>query len=206
MQYLKYIKNEWDVIVATPFTFIGLFILACIVVYVVAKWRYGKIVEVSKERYNLLKERYDAKSSQLEETINKIKSKELQTKNTKNNTNKESLEIDRIIKKIQALWQKYQKNSKSMWKYGGVVISTKPFTTTPVQFKCVFPKLHQEALKDSESIKVKEFYYKTEDIELIYKELRSHGAKDFELVQQWESLVAELLKQGNPLRSHNTVK
>lgn len=119
------------------------------------------------------------------------------------NSGEELLEIDRILKKLQDFWQEYQKNSGSSWKHGGVVIKTNPFTTALVQFKCVFPKLHQEILKDSEPIKVRELYYKIEDIELIYEELRSNRAKDFKIVKQWEALVSDVLKEGNPLKTHN---
>lgn len=119
------------------------------------------------------------------------------------NSSEELLEIDRILKKLQDFWQEYQKNSGRSWKHGGIVIETNPFTTALVQFKCVFPKLHQEVLKDSEPIKVREFYYKIEDIELVYEELRSNRAKDFKIVKQWESLVSDVLKQGNPLKTHN---
>ena len=204
MDKIEYIGKEWNVIMSAPFTFITLFILACIVAYLAAKWRYGEIVEVLKEKNAFLKERYDAKDAQLGKTIKDFKSKE-SVKGKNNNTQDESIrvglsfEIDRILKKLQDFWKEYQKNSKDSWKYGGVVTSTNPFTTTSVQFKYTFPELHQEVLKDARLIEVREFYYKIEDIELIYKELRNQPKIDFDLTEQLESLVTEVLEQGNPL-------
>ena len=97
------------------------------------------------------------------------------------NSSEELLEIDRILKKLQDFWQVYQKNSGRSWKHGGVVIKTNPFTTTLVQFKCVFPKLDQEVLKDSEPVKVREFYYKIEDIELIYEDIAVQDSLYFQV-------------------------
>ena len=206
MKLLNYIEKEWDVIMATPFTFIIIFILACTVAYIAAKWRYGKVIELKEERYNFLKERYDARDAQLEKTIKDFKSKgsvQAEDSNTQDESIRVGLsfEIDQIFKKLQIFWEEYQINSKDSWKYGGVVTNTNPLTTSPVQFKSTFPELHQEVLKDARLIEVREFYYKIEDLELIYKELRSQPKKDFELTEQFETLIAEILEHGNPLKT-----
>lgn len=193
-------------IMSAPLSFIVILILACTVAYIATKWRYAKIIEVSKERNNLLKERYEAKSTQLEEIIESIKSKKF-VQTEKGNAQNESIkaelsfEIDRILKKLQHFWGKYQKVSKHMREYGRVVKSLMPLTTTPAQFKHTFPELHQEVLKDTLLIDVKAFYYKIEDVELMYKELRNQPKQDFEMTFQWESLVSDVLGQGNPLKA-----
>lgn len=206
IEYFEYIQKEWSVIMSAPFTFIVMFLLACIVAYIATKWRYGKIVEVLKEKNSFLKERFAAKSVQLEEIVEDFKSKKsVQAEN--NNAQNESIktglsfEIDQTLKKLQNFWGKYQKNSNDSQKYGGAVISKKPFTTIPAQFKHTFPELHQEVLKDARLIEVREFYYKIEDIEFIYKELRNKSEQDFELRFQWEELVTEVLERGNPLKN-----
>lgn len=205
MQGIKYIQKEWDIIMSTPFTFIVMLIIACIVAYTASKWRYGKIVEISKAKYDFLKVRHKAKSAQLEEIIKDFKFKkpvQPEDNDAQNESIKTGLsfEIDRILKKLQDFWEKYQKISKDSQKYGGAIISKNPFTTTPAQFKHIFPELHQEVLKDTRLIEVREFYYKIKDIELVYKELRNQPKQDFELTFQWEALVAETIEQGNPLK------
>ena len=208
IQGIKYIQKEWNIIMATPLTFIVILIMACIIAYTISRWRYGKVVEISRERNNLLKERYAAKSAQLEEIIGNIKSKEIIQSVKSNAQNKLiktelSFEIDRILKKLQDFWGKYQKISKHMRKYGRIVKSLIPLTTIPAQFKHVFPELHQEVLKATLLIDVKAFYYKIEDIEFMYKELHNQSKQDFELTSQWKELVAEVLERGNPLKKHN---
>ena len=121
-------------------------------------------------------------------------------KRIKNNS---SFEIDRILKELQNFWGKYQKISKDKNKHMEVVISTNPFTTTSVQFKYIFPKLHQGVLKNIRLKKIKDFHRKIEDTEFIYKELRSKPKQDFEQRFQWEALVTEVIEQGNPLKKHN---
>lgn len=206
IKYIKYIQEEWDMIMSAPLTFIVILILACAVAYIAARWRYGKIIEVSKERNNLLKERYEAKSTQLEEIIENVKSKKF-VQTEKGNAQNESIkaglsfEIDRILKKLQDFWGKYQKVNKHMREYGRVVRSLIPLTTIPAQFKHAFPELHQEVLKDTLLIDVKAFYYKIEDVELMYKELHNQPKQDFEMTFQWESLVSEVIDRGNPLKT-----
>lgn len=205
IKYIKHVQKEWDIIMSTPFTFIIILIVACIIAYAVSRWRYGKVVEISRERNNLLKERYEAKSAQLEKTIKDFKSKkpvQPESNNTQNESIKAGLsfKINRILEKLQDFWGKYQKNSKDSQKYGGAIISKNPFTTTPAQFKHIFPELHQEVLKDTRLIEVREFYYKIKDIEFVYKELRNQPKQDFELTFQWEALISEVLECGNPLK------
>lgn len=117
--------------------------------------------------------------------------------------NNSSFEIDRILKVLQNFWGKYQKISEDKNKHMEIVISKKPFTTTSIQFKYIFPKLHQGALKSIRLRKAKDFHRKIEDIELIYKELRSKPKQDFEQRFQWEALILEVLERGNPLKKNS---
>ena len=119
-------------------------------------------------------------------------------------------EIQNILETLDGFFKKYKNNLKDSWKYDGIVTSTNPPKTVPAQFKHPPPELRQKFLKNyfpfhmlskKEAIEVIDFCNKIEGIVLLYKQLQATGPQDFELTEQWEILVSEVIEKGNPLKT-----
>jgi hypothetical protein len=64
---IEFLKNEWSVLSAAPFTFISFFVLSLGTTFLLARWRYEGIVETNKERIESLKERLESKDELLDD-------------------------------------------------------------------------------------------------------------------------------------------
>jgi len=143
--------------------------------------------------------------------VNRVESRKTR-ESRKSIKDKLCFEIQNILETLDGFLKKYEDNIKDAWKYDGIVTSTNPPETVPAQFKHPPPELRQKFLKSyfpfhilskKEAIEVAEFCNKIKDIVLLYEQLRTTGPQDFELTEQWETLVSEVIEKGNPLKPHN---
>ena len=127
--------------------------------------------------------------------------------------------IDEILNSLYEVWNKYQKTTKDIYQQKRVVVEANAFHTIPAEFRHILPgdwrwkitKLYPipSAFVKKEKTQIDKFCGNIIKIISLYNQIRdlgsgSHDAAFLPAIRtQWESLISEVLEQGNPLKPHN---
>ena len=127
--------------------------------------------------------------------------------------------IDNILNSLYKVWSKYQKATKDISQQKRIVVGANAFHTIPAEFRPMLPgewhwkitKLYPipSAFVKKEKTQIDKFCGNIIKMISLYGQIQdlggsSHDAERLpELRQQWETIVIEVIEQGNPLKPHN---